>query len=381
LLNDFRRYFHQAEPDNRLTTPASAKTAEEGRPKGEWKIRINKEGIFRGKNLLAKLERMGLITTEDSSAGGCLDDKLDSGYNDMFVTRRAFWQMDARIYLFTLSPMPHSAASPYPSTSPLSSRPNSPMRGRSSPGLETHHETPPPGRAMTPLVGPFVSTSHLPTYYPPHPPQYTFTNDIRHPLRPKPYRQGETIYTRYVPSVGQYLSFRVASISPIPVSQHGPWSMQNAMHGVLHSLSDSSVPTVSNMPPDSTGMNDVDLLHKWMNDDRVAYFWGEKGEREHQEKFLRNALSSRHSFPVIASWDGKPFGYFEIYWCMEDVLGKYLGGNCGEWDRGIHCLVGEQEFRGGHRVRIWLSALLHYCWTNDMRTSTVMMEPRVDNTK
>jgi hypothetical protein len=118
-----------------------------------------------------------------------------------------------------------------------------------------------------------------------------------------------------------------------------------------------------------------------MNDPRVAHSWGEVGPREHQENFLRNNLNSRHSFPVIGCFDGKPFGYFELYWVKEDILGKYLGGDCGEWDRGIHCLVGEQEFRGGHRVRIWLSALLHWCWINDMRTNTVMMEPRVDNTK
>jgi RimJ/RimL family protein N-acetyltransferase len=147
--------------------------------------------------------------------------------------------------------------------------------------------------------------------------------------------------------------------------------------------SDSAVPTIGSLALESntSAPNDVDLLHKWMNDPRVAHSWGEVGPREHQENFLRNNLNSRHSFPVIGCFDGKPFGYFELYWVKEDILGKYLGGDCGEWDRGIHCLVGEQEFRGGHRVRIWLSALLHWCWINDMRTNTVMMEPRVDNTK
>jgi len=42
-------------------------------------------------------------------------------------------------------------------------------------------------------------------------------------------------------------------------------------------------------------------------------------------------------------------------------------------------LVGEEEFRGPSRVKIWLSALVHYCWLADNRTETVMMEPRVDN--
>jgi len=127
--------------------------------------------------------------------------------------------------------------------------------------------------------------------------------------------------------------------------------------------------------------SDAELLHKWMNDERVSHFWGEAGPQSHQQEFLEKALSSQHSFPVIGCWDGKPFGYFEIYWVKEDILGKYLGGEVNDWDRGIHCLVGEQEFRGPHRVKIWLSALVHACWLADLRTNNVMLEPRIDNKK
>lgn len=383
-------YFHQPEPDRKLTNTASANTAEDGRPKGEWRININREGIFKGKNVLAKLERMGLIITEDSSVGTHLDDRDGFGFQKMFVTRRAFWQIDPRIYLFTLSPV---TGSPFPSSSPFSSRPSSPRRGegRDSPGREPHPHSVTPSGTMTPLIGPYQSTSHLPTYYPPHPVQYVFTNGIRHPLRPKPAKQGETIYMRYIPSVGQYLSFRIASLSHSAPNHVGPWSVTNALQSLggmrtsgphpapNHTATcESLVPTMHNL---GIGPNDVELLHTWMNDPRVAYSWGETGPTSHQEEFLRRGLASKHSFPVIGCWDGKPFGYFEIYWVKEDILGKYMGGECGNWDRGIHCLVGEQEFRGPHRVKIWLSALLHYCWLADMRTDTVMMEPRVDNVK
>jgi len=128
------------------------------------------------------------------------------------------------------------------------------------------------------------------------------------------------------------------------------------------------------------GLSDPEYLHKWMNDPRVSYFWGEAGPQEHQEEFLKAGLRNRHSFPVIGCWDGKPFGYFEIYWVKEDNVGKYLP-HVGDYDRGIHCLVGEQEFRGPHRVKIWLSALVHYCFLADLRTETILLEPRVDNTK
>jgi len=127
------------------------------------------------------------------------------------------------------------------------------------------------------------------------------------------------------------------------------------------------------------GLSDPEYLHKWMNEPRVSYFWGEAGPQAHQEEFLKNGLRNKNSFAVIGCWDGKPFGYFEIYWVKEDNVGKYMGGNVHDYDRGIHCLVGEEEFRGPQRVKIWLSALVHYCWLSDNRTETVIMEPRVDN--
>lgn len=118
-----------------------------------------------------------------------------------------------------------------------------------------------------------------------------------------------------------------------------------------------------------------------MNDPRVDAAWGEAGPLSKQEEFLRQNLTSRHSFPAIGCWNGRPFGYFEIYWVKEDKLGRYLGGKVDDYDRGIHVLVGEQEFRGPHRVAIWISALVHHCFLSDLRTQAVYLEPRVDNEK
>ena len=124
---------------------------------------------------------------------------------------------------------------------------------------------------------------------------------------------------------------------------------------------------------------DTDLLHTWMNNPRVSAAWGVSGPVSTQEAFLETSLSNKHSFPVIGCWDGRPFGYFELYWAKEDQVGKYV--DVGDWDRGFHVLVGEQEFRGKERVKVWLSALVHYCWLADLRTQRVLLEPRVDNEK
>ncbi|OCT48198.1 putative siderophore biosynthesis protein [Cladophialophora carrionii] len=383
-------YFHKEPPNLHALTDASALTPEPGRPKLDWRIKIKREGIFKGKNTLQKLERMGLIASEDSSVGTDTDTRLPSGWADTFVSRRSFWQIDARIFLFTMAPQ---SQSPFPQASPYPSRPSSPDRNatvattdRGSPRPADYVTTSGIGDSFTAGIsspgGPFNSGSHLPTFYPPHPTQFTFTNHIRHPIRPKPPRQGETFYSRYIPSVGQWLSFRVPTLSPKPCPHPQFVPSSASMPAVMPSHGGgASIATLPTMDNFLDRPSDLDLLHKWMNDPRVNAAWGVAGPQSTQHKFLVDSLESRHSFPVYGCWDGKPFGYFEIYWVKEDKLGRMLGGEVGNYTRGLHVLIGENEFRGAYRVKVWLSALVHYCFLADSRTETVMLEPRIDNTK
>jgi hypothetical protein len=313
---------------------------------------------------------MGLIACLDSSVGASIDDTGEA-WSRMFVSRRMFWQIPGRLFLFTLQPA--RAGSSFPG-SPAGSRPTSPVRNE-SPSRPGHHHpsgtphssqfqfnadvpgSPVPQTLVTVPsfpIGPFFSSSHLPTYYPPAPLNYTFTKGIRHPLRPKPPRMGEVFYTRFVPSVGQYLSFRVASLSPKPVPYLGP---------------------VSDKPPEHTHLTtlcDTSILQIWLSNPRISSFWG-----EYVPDFLTRAMSSRHSFPVVGMWDGVPWGYFEIYWVKEDQLGRHMGAEADDFDRGLHAMVGEEWARG--RVPIWLTSLAHYAFCQDFRTMNVCLEPRVDN--
>ncbi|KAK0724626.1 acyl-CoA N-acyltransferase [Lasiosphaeris hirsuta] len=329
-------YFHQPAPSNILKTEASKHTPKPGKPKGEWRVRIKRDGVLRGRNLIPKLERMGLISSLDSAVGTTLHDS-DEAWAHMFVSQRLFWQIPGRLFLFTLQPNAKNARS-YPG-SPAATPP--PVTLTSVPSFP---------------IGPFFSTSHLPTYYPPAPLQYTFSNQVRHPVRPKPPRMGEVFYTRFVPSVGQYLSFRVASVSPKPVPYMGPASSKPPPYPHLLNLTDTA------------------LLQLWHVNTRVTAFWG-----QYIPEFLPNALKSRHSFPVIGMWDGVPFGYFELYWVKEDILGQYLGSAADDWDRGCHVLIGEEWARG--RVPSWLTSLVHWALGADYRTMSVCMEPRVDNAR
>ncbi|KAJ0273637.1 hypothetical protein CBS470a_012144 [Colletotrichum nupharicola] len=364
-------YFHQPRPSPYLVTEASRLTPEAARPKGEWRINIKRDGVLRGRNLIPKLERMGLIASLDSAVGTRLEDNGEE-WSQMFVSRKMFWQIPGRLFLFTLQ----KTGGGGPSDSPTGSRPTSPVRADSTHSrhhtpIHTPHQStgsrfdvdlpggPPPMSAIiTPSfpIGPFYSSSHLPTYYPPAPLMYTVTDGVRHPIRPKPGRMGEVFYSRYIPSAGQYLSFRVASLAPNAVPYLGPVGPKPAENLHLMSLSDTA------------------LLQKWLSNPRVQEFWG-----DYTPSFLENALSSKNSFPVIGMWDGIPFGYFEIYWVKEDILGQKLGNDADNWDRGIHLFIGEEWARG--RVPAWLSSLVHWCLTDDYRTMNVCLEPRIDNTR
>jgi len=398
-------YFHQPAPDPIVTTENSKGTPESGRPHGEWRVRIKRDGVLKGRNLIPKLERMGLIACYDSAVGTALDDNDEQNdpWSHMYVSRKMFWQIPGRLFLFSLQPS-HGLLRPgsgggrgsYPA-SPATSRPGSPScgspqhgSGRSplalaaaagSSASDAASDLPgaPPPLMLSSMpsfpIGPFFSASHLPTYYPPPPLQYVITNHVRHPLRPKPPRMGEVFYTRFVPSVGQYLSFRVASISPTAVPYLGPVGPNPPSPWSTPPLT-----TGKTTPPQSVNLktlSDSQLLKQWHDLPRVSSFWG-----PYSDSMLPTALRSRHSFPVIGLWDGVPFGYFEIYWVKEDLLGRYIGGDCGgsgagDWDRGIHVLVGEEWARG--RVQAWLSSLVHWVLTAEYRTQSVCVEPRVDN--
>ncbi|KAI0136750.1 acyl-CoA N-acyltransferase [Xylariales sp. AK1849] len=356
-------YFQQPEPLPYLETAQSKMTPAEAKPQGDWRIRIKREGVLRSRNMIPKLERMGLISTLDSAVGTSVEENSE-GWDQMYVTRQSFWQIPSGLFLFTLQSKRHGS---HPG-SPINSRPNSPVRNETSqqgghsptPSMHSHLFTDIMGGAVPTTfvaapsfpIGPYYSASHLPTYYPPPPLQYTVTNGVRHPIRPKPPRLGEIFYTRFIPSVGKYLSLRVASSSTRPVPYLGPVGTHDREHTHLSTLTDSS------------------LLRMWLSNPRVSAFWG-----GYHSTFLTDALQSKHSFPVIGLWDGAPFGYFEIYWVKEDHLGKHI--NADDFDRGVHVLVGEEWARG--KLPQWMSSLTHWVLQADNRTMSVCLEPRVDN--
>ena len=124
---------------------------------------------------------------------------------------------------------------------------------------------------------------------------------------------------------------------------------------------------------------DLERFSRWQNTPRVVAFWDEGGSLEEHRHYLEKLAADPHTLTLIGCFDDQPFAYFEAYWAKEDRIAPFY--DVGDYDRGIHMLVGEQAHRGPHKVASWLSALTHYLFEDEPRTQRVVAEPRADNAK
>ncbi|GGN18230.1 MULTISPECIES: GNAT family N-acetyltransferase [Marinomonas] len=157
-----------------------------------------------------------------------------------------------------------------------------------------------------------------------------------HPMRPQP--QSGELYRRHIPALRQEIS-----LVGLDIEQH------------------------------------ADLFSKWQNSDRVAAFWDQKGSLEEHTAYLKEQLADNKNQLLIVCLDDEPFAYIEAYWAKEDRIAPYY--SVGDYDRGIHMLVGEEHHRGAHKVAAWLPSVCHYLYLADPRTDKVVSEPRADNQK
>jgi acetyl CoA:N6-hydroxylysine acetyl transferase len=124
---------------------------------------------------------------------------------------------------------------------------------------------------------------------------------------------------------------------------------------------------------------DLDLVHAWMNDGRVAFFWELAKSKEDLRAYLERLQVDPHAFGLIGSFDGEEAGYFEVYWGAEDRLGAHYEAH--PYDRGWHGLIGNARFLGRARTAAWLRALTHLLFLDDVRTEKVVGEPNAAHRK
>lgn len=171
--------------------------------------------------------------------------------------------------------------------------------------------------------------------HPPVAPDTTpFDAQTGHPRRPA--NPSGEVYRRFVPCLGQTLTLRL--IEP---------------------------------------ERDLERFVRWMHLPRVAEFWEQAWPEPELAAFVDQRLADPHTLPLIGEFDGRPFGYFELYWAAEDRLAPYYPW--APFDRGLHLLVGEESVRGPRFVDAWLGGLSHYAYLAEPRTTRLVLEPRHDN--
>ncbi len=179
-----------------------------------------------------------------------------------------------------------------------------------------------------------TDNNHSPQIYTESAEVYEPSRQVQHPIRNQS-PQG-ICYRRYSYSLGQEISFR--SVCP---------------------------------------ESDLNLVHQWMNQARVAEFWELDKPLEELETYLTNLHHDPHQYAIIAEIDGEAFGYFELYWAKEDRLGPFY--EAGDYDRGIHLLIGNPDYLGSRFWQVWGRYLTQYCFLENNLTQAVVGEPRVDN--
>jgi hypothetical protein len=188
------------------------------------------------------------------------------------------------------------------------------------------------GRGFPFGAGPNTSGTFIPSYYPPIPLQYTQTDSIHHSIRPRAPRQGEVFYTRFIPSGSQNMTFRIPLV---------PMESSTRSYSTTTQPSEWSGP---NLYLDPKLMDDLELLHRWMNQSPTHTSFIQSSSFQVQRDNLKICMSSKSSFPVLAYWGTTPIGFLEIFWVLEDRHGR-LRGKAEDWDRGFRFFIGDIDFK------------------------------------
>ncbi|GAC96600.1 aerobactin siderophore biosynthesis protein iucB [Pseudozyma hubeiensis SY62] len=166
----------------------------------------------------------------------------------------------------------------------------------------------------------------------------TVASPLAPPFKPPP--SAGPIYSRFIPGLDSHLTFRVAS---------------------------------------SSNAKDVDLITAWHATDRVNEGWRQRLSREEQLEGMQKGEQNAYTIGLIGEWDGEAWGYVEVYYSKHSNLVDFY--TAGQYDRGFHALVGDERFRGPHRVRSWMGSVVHLMFLLDPSTTQCVSEPRLTNTK
>lgn len=175
---------------------------------------------------------------------------------------------------------------------------------------------------------------HRPGANSPRPELWTHTNYIAHPERPL--IPAGLIYQRYLTSTGKTIQF-----TSFDLNRH------------------------------------LDVFHDWHHQAFIADIWELNKPKAELAQYILDLQTDPHVEPIIYQIDGKPVGYIELYWCVEDRLGPYYPSE--PYDRGIHFLIGNTDYLGPDNFKNLIRSLTHMAFLQDIRSRRVMGEPKASN--
>ncbi|MAE72526.1 MAG: hypothetical protein CL675_00425 [Bdellovibrionaceae bacterium] len=123
--------------------------------------------------------------------------------------------------------------------------------------------------------------------------------------------------------------------------------------------------------------NDLDAFHRWQNQDYVADFWEMPFSKDRLRSYIQSMKPSQH--PVIFKRNGRPLGYFEVYWAIDDRIAPYCQPDL--YDRGFHLLFGEKDILGSPLIYEALVHISQWIFQDHPETKHIWGEPRADNKK
>ncbi|HEY3003979.1 MAG TPA: GNAT family N-acetyltransferase [Kribbellaceae bacterium] len=122
---------------------------------------------------------------------------------------------------------------------------------------------------------------------------------------------------------------------------------------------------------------DAALVARWMAQEHVRVWWDQAWPVERWAHEIATQAAGEHSVPCIASYDGGPVGYLELYLVRHDVLAGYYDHDV--HDRGLHVAIGDAARTGAGLGRRLLASVAEALFDADPACHRVVAEPDVRN--
>ncbi|GAB2813267.1 GNAT family N-acetyltransferase [Lentzea nigeriaca] len=123
--------------------------------------------------------------------------------------------------------------------------------------------------------------------------------------------------------------------------------------------------------------DDAGLVADWMNTPHVAAAWDQAWPLQRWADELARQLAGDHSLPCVASYDGRPLAYLEIYRVVRDRLAAHYPA--GPHDLGVHVAIGDPQDIGRGLGSALLRAVADGLLAAEPGCSQIVAEPNVLN--